>query len=518
MPSKEWFRHCEAALRKPKIKGEENIISREDSYGKYAHSTIASHLETNTQFQKYHNMRAGHGFAAEDANAINDTLHGRHVEKVGLSNELNGPDRIVNGVPIQTKYYSSPQGTINSAFDSSGYRYGGQQIEVPSDQYEDCINLMEKKILDGRVRDENGHTISDPSQAKQLVKKGSITYAQAKNIAKAGNIDSLIFDAKNNVISSSYTGGISFLISFARYKWNGCSTQDAIKGSLVDAFHSGGVAMLIGIASSQIIRTRSAAAMTVLIRHGLKPLYGTAIGKTAIEAIARASLGRAIYGAAAVNYVSKLMRSNFITSSVSTAIMTAPDFYRAAISRNISWAQFGKNLAVNVAGVAGGVGGWAAGAATGAAIGSFFPIIGTGIGGIAGGLLGALCGGTGASKVAKAGLDPFIKDDAKEMYELLEPVTEEICMEYLLSEEEVALFIEHIKSTIDASWLRTMYGSGKTNFSRKMFAKNTLSEFCDSLICRRKKIEPPSEEIYHEEVNNFVDSLIVEMDTVPALA
>lgn len=489
-------------------RGKDMEKGKNSTDGTYTHSAIASHLETNTQFQKYHNQRTGHGFAAEDANALNDTLHGKHVEKTGLSNELNGPDRIVNGMPIQTKYYESAKKTINAAFDPElGYRYRGQQVEVPSDQYEECVKLMEDKIKAGNVFDENGNLVKDPAKAKQLVKKGSITYEQARNIAKAGNIDSLIFDAKNNIISSSYIGGISFLISFARYKWNGYTNQDAVKGALIDALQSGGVAMLIGIASSQILRTRSAAAMTVLVRCGIKPLYGTAIGKSAIEAIARASLGKAVYGAAAVNYVSKLMRSNVVTSSVTTVIMTAPDFYRAAIARNISWAQFGKNLAVNVAGIAGGVGGWAAGAAAGAALGSVVPLVGTALGGIAGGLLGALGGGVGASKVAKTGLDQFIKDDSKEMIELLEQVAEDICMDYLLSEEEVTLFIEHIKSTVDASWLRTMYGAGKTNFARKRFVKETLSEFCDTLLSRRKRIETPPLELYYEEVSNFINGI-----------
>ena len=91
--------------------------SKNDIHTEYIHSSIASHLETETQFQKYHNTRAGHSFAAEDANALNDVLSGKHVDKSGLSNAKNGPDRIVNGTQyIQTKYCQSAQKTINAAF------------------------------------------------------------------------------------------------------------------------------------------------------------------------------------------------------------------------------------------------------------------------------------------------------------------------------------------------------------------------------------------------------------------
>lgn len=474
----------------------------------YTHSEVASHLESNTQFQKYHNTRTGHGYAAEDANALNDLLRVNTVDKTGLNNDLDGPDRIVNGVPIQTKYWNTAYKTVNSAFDNTnGYRYPGQQLEVPFDQYDECVKLMKDKISSGLVKDANGNTITDINKADELVKKGSITYDQAKNIAKSGNIDSLTFDAKNNVISSSYIGGISFLISFARYKWNGTDTKESIKLALIDGFQSGGVAMLVGVASSQLLRYKSAAAMTVLVRCGVKPLYGTTLGKSAIEAIAKASLGKAVYGAAAVNYVSKLMRSNLVTSAISTVVMTAPDFYRATISKNISWAQFSKNIVVNVAGVAGGVGGWAAGAAAGAAVGSFIPLIGTAVGGIAGGILGALGGGIGASQITKSGLDQFIKDDAQEMLELLEPVTENICVQYMLSEDEVGLLVEHIKKKVDVDWLRDMYGYGDTHYERKRFAHKEFSEVCDGIVCRRERISLPSNEMYHAEVNTFINEV-----------
>ena len=60
---------------------------------------VANSIETATQIPKYHG-RGGHGFAAEDANTISDRLRARKATVEGKSNELNGPDRVVNGVRV----------------------------------------------------------------------------------------------------------------------------------------------------------------------------------------------------------------------------------------------------------------------------------------------------------------------------------------------------------------------------------------------------------------------------------
>ena len=62
----------------------------------------ASNVES-IQWNRMSAARAN-GWSAEDWNALVDKLCGKDVDKVGLNNELNGADRIVNGVKIQTKY------------------------------------------------------------------------------------------------------------------------------------------------------------------------------------------------------------------------------------------------------------------------------------------------------------------------------------------------------------------------------------------------------------------------------
>lgn len=49
------------------------------------------------------------------------------------------------------------------------------KIEVPSDKYDEAVRAMEEKIKNGQVKG-----VSDPNEAKNIVKKGHFTYAQAK--------------------------------------------------------------------------------------------------------------------------------------------------------------------------------------------------------------------------------------------------------------------------------------------------------------------------------------------------
>ena len=168
----------------------------------------AQQIEANTQWTKYRTGpfgRSGHGYAAEDANGLNDVLWGKDVDFSGRDNSKFGPDRVVDGQRIQTKYCKTAAASVNAGFDpeTGMYAYEGQVLEVPKDQYDDCLEFMREKIRNGKVP---GHT--DPDDASQIIKKGDVTYLQAKNIAKAGNIDSLIFDAKTQTVTAFSAFGI----------------------------------------------------------------------------------------------------------------------------------------------------------------------------------------------------------------------------------------------------------------------------------------------------------------------
>lgn len=465
---------------------------------------IAVGLEQ-TQINKFH-TRGGTGFAAEDANALGDVFQGRKVEYAGRDCSLNGPDRIVDGIRIQTKYFDSASRTMQSAFDSEGlYRYSGQRLEVPADQYEACVAKMRTKIVDGKVPG-----ITNPAEAEAIIQKGRVTYRQARNIARAGTIDGLKYDAKTHAVGAGLAFGVSFAIHYAQLKWNGVQTQAALKEAALGGLGTGTLAFTAGIATSQVLRTRAAAIGVVAARDGVRSIQGTRAGKLLVEKIAAASLGRPVHGAAATNHVSKLVRSNVVASVVVTVVIATPDLYRATFSKSISWKQFGKNLTVNATGVAGGAGGWFGGAAAGAALGSVVPIVGTAVGGIAGGIIGSLTGGTLAAMGSRKALDRFVDDDAAGLFPLIQEQLSELASDYMLSEDEVTALIHYVKQTVRPAFLRELYASKE----RPAFLAAAFEPTCEELVKQRAHVALPDACELDLAVAQVIEDALSSADTI----
>ena len=263
-----------------------------------------------------------------------------------------------------------------------------------------------------------------------------------------------------------------------------------------------------------MLRTRAAAVGAVTVRNGMRTVSHTNVGRQVIHRIAVGSLGKPVYGGAATNHVSKLLRSNTITSIAATAVITAPDFYRAAFDGSISWRQFTKNLSVNVAGVAGGVGGWMGGAAVGGAVGSAVPIVGTAAGAVIGGIIGALGGGVVGSGVTKAAADGIVDDDSKRLITALRDEIQELALEYMLTEDEVEHLASTVKSTVNQKWLRRMFKETK-NASDKDLRKFIRLEFepdFETLILKRPKITLPTVEQIEEETLRLVEAVAADIE------
>lgn len=224
--------------------------SDEDS--KYTIGEVGGYLKGNSaaiktiaQDRKF-SAYQGHAFAAENANNLIDVFQGKNATVVGNNNLLNEPDRKIinrNGdiTWVQDKYYDSASRSIGACFDENGFRYFDSenrpmQIEVPSDQYEDAVKYMEKRISDGQIEG-----VTNPDEARNIVRKGHVTYEQSKNIAKAGNVDSLVYDAANGVVVSTGTVAIGFVLDFAYNIINGESLADSLKSSVAYGFKTGGV-------------------------------------------------------------------------------------------------------------------------------------------------------------------------------------------------------------------------------------------------------------------------------------
>lgn len=415
------------------------------------------------------NGARGHGFAAERANHLNDLLHGKSAVLKGDDFVKNGADRIVDGVNIQSKYCNSGSKCISECFENGRFRYvnpngAPMQIEVPSDKYDDAVKAMKERIRRGQIPG-----VSDPTKATDIVRKGAFTYEQAKNIAKAGTIESLAYDATNGMIVGATTFGISATINFAVSIWNGDSFDIALEKATFTGLRIGGTAFASAILVGQL---EKAGMHTVLMgtSQNIVKLIGPKASATLVN-IFRES-GTNIYGAAAMNNAAKLFRSNVITNVAAVVVTTAPDVINIFRGR-ISGKQLFKNLVKNGASVGGG----AAGFAAGAAMGSVVPGIGTFVGGT--------IGNKAASKATS-----FIEDDAVEMIRIIEDNFKDLAIDYLLNKKEVENIVASLSQKLSGNMLKDMFASDNKN----LFAKNLLKPIIEFEVRKRKKIYLPTSE------------------------
>lgn len=443
-----------------------------------------SNASTLYNMDKFNTMR-GHGFAAENANHLYDKVLGKDAELVGGNNAKNGADRIVDNIRIQTKYCKTGSSCISECFENGKFRYINSdgtpmQIEVPSDKYHDAINSMRERIKKGQVPG-----ISDPNDADIIIRKGSFTYQQAKNIARFGTVESICYDSVNGAIISASAMGISCAISLAISIWNGDGLDVAIKSATYSGLKVGGITFATAVLSSQL----SKAGLNSALVGSSEAIVGM-IGPKASAMLVNAFRGGAnIYGAAAMKSAAKMLRGNAITGAVSVVVLSSVDVVNIFRGR-ISGAQLFKNITNTASTVAGGTAGWIGGAAAGAALGSAVPVIGTAIGGIVGGILGSVAGGGVASVTSNAILDQFIEDDAKQMVDIIEKTFEEIAVDYLLNEKEAENIVDQLKSQLNGGVLKDMYA--KSN--KKQFAVDLLINKTENEVKKRKKISMPSDE------------------------
>lgn len=442
-----------------------------------------SDASVNYGMDKFHTPR-GNGFAAERANHLYDFLHGKDASIVGDDNVLNGPDRLVNGVNIQSKYCSSGVKCVKECFANGSFRYynadgSPMQIEVPSDKYDDAVKAMAERIKKGQVPG-----VSDPAKAKEIIKKGNFTYTQAKNIAKAGTVESIAFDAANGMVIAGYTFGLSAALTFAVAVWKGESQEKALKAAAAAGLKVGGTTFLTAVLTSQLQRT-AMANMFKASSDALVKLMGPKASQFLVNALRS---GKNIYGAAAMKSASKLLRGNIVTAAASIVVLSAFDIANIFRGR-ISAAQLFKNLTNTTATVAGGTAGWVGGASAGAALGSVVPVIGTAVGGFIGGIVGSFVGGSAANTVSSAVMDEFIEDDAKEMLAIVEDVFKDLAFDYLISENEAAKIADMLKDCIDSDFLKDMYADD----DRYNFAKDALAPLFETVTSKRSKVILPDE-------------------------
>lgn len=456
-----------------------------------AAATINSNGEVFVEQRAAVNNPAGHGELAEEANSIIDRLQGHQAEILGRDNAKNGPDRSVDGVLIQTKYYKTARGSLEACFDSSTHQYRyltedrtPMQLEVPKDQYQQVLRGFEKKISQGKVPG-----VSDPRDAEKIVRKGKLTYDQAVNLTKPGTVESVTYDAATGAVTCSCAFGLSFLATtFMTYR----ETRD-ITGAVQAGIAAGVQVFGLSFAQHMVVSQLSRAGLS----NALMAPSQAVVGKLGFKASAtivnglRALTGKtAISGAAASKQLAKMLRGNAVSTAVTLAVFSVPETYRL-FQGKASGAQYAQNMACLATSVAGGIAGAAAagvaaakvGAAAGTAVS---PGVGT-IVGLAGGMVGGTVGTVAAGVVGGI----LFEGDSASFGRYFNAMVSCMAVEYLLDGHEMDELLAALDGVKPEEFKALMEETLTSQFQEAKVRAFLVPVF-DEVVSRRERFALPT--------------------------
>jgi len=446
---------------------------------------------------------AGHGFAAEQGNNLIDKIKGKNTTVVGDNNVKNGPDRMIlnrdgTHIWIQDKYYSTATNSVKACFDSSVFfKYldadgNPMQIEVPKDQYDDALLLFEEKIREGKVPN-----VTDPAEAKNIVRKGNLTYKQAQNLAKAGTIESLTYDAVNGVVTATCVFGISTIFNYAICVINGDEPKEALKTSAIEGVKSGAGAFCTAVIAGQLSKT----GILDVFKPSTEALT-KALGKDFSEALLKA-FGQKVIAAegesvamSATKQAAQLLRSQALVAVVTTIVFTTPDAIDMFTGR-ISKKQFIKNFAITAVTVVAGTLGYGAGGIVG-------NLIVPGVGTVPGSIVGSIVFGTGSAIAADKLADYITEDDAEEMYGIVQDTFAQYCEDYIVSEEEASAIVEELRDMLTDDMFKDMYKSK----DREAFIAEKMEPLFVNEVAKREKLKAPTEEELRASLKNELTGVV----------
>lgn len=458
-------------------------------------STVLENAAHNSDLYKFYNEKGANGFAAEQAhNFIDEKILRRQVVPEGNNNKKNGADRIVDGQMIQTKYYETARASVQSAFKNGEYQYkdgngNPMQLEVPPEQYDEAVKLMRDRIAKGQVPN-----TTNPDDAEKIVRKGLITYDQSVQIAKAGTIESLVFDAAHGVVIAANTFGISATISFAKALWDGEEPCKAMDIAMYNGLQMGGVAFCTSVISAQFTKTST---NKLLLGHtqDVVKLLPSNVRKAMLKAMRG---GATSYGGNATKDLAKLLNSGIVAGGAFILVMSAGDICDAFRGR-ISAKQLFKNIMT----IAGGTGGAFVGGIVGATVGG---AVGYYIGSVVGGVVG----GSGTNAV----MNKFIEDDAVEMLRIINDRLVIQAQEYLLGEDELEVLLEDLNVVLAKEKMLLMHASN----DRVKFADEMLIELIEKIVRWRVRILLPPDTAFIESLGRVCEMCANGVDVEKQLA
>lgn len=456
-----------------------------------AAATINSNGEVFVEQRAAVNNPAGHGELAEEANSIIDRLQGHQAEILGRDNAKNGPDRSVDGVLIQTKYYKTARGSLEACFDSSSHQYRylakdgtPMQLEVPKDQYQQVLRGFEKKISQGKVPG-----VSDPKDAEKIVRKGKLTYDQAVNLTKPGTVESVTYDAATGAVTCSCAFGLSFLATtFMAYR----ETRD-VTGAVQAGIAAGVQVFGLSFAQHMVVSQISRAGLSNALMAPSQAVVG-GLGFKASATIVnglRALTGKtAISGAAASKQLAKMLRGNAVSAAVTLAVFSVPETYKL-FQGKASGAQYAQNMACLATSVAGGIAGATAagvaaakvGAAAGTAVS---PGVGT-IVGLAGGMVGGTVGTVAASAVGGI----LFEGDSASFGRYFNAMVSCMAVEYLLDGHEMDELLA-VLNGVKPEELKALMEETLSSQFQEAKVRAFLVPMFDEIVSRRERFALPT--------------------------
>lgn len=456
-----------------------------------AAATINSNGEVFVEQRAAVNKPAGHGELAEEANNIIDRLQGHQAEILGRDNAKNGPDRSVDDVLIQTKYYKTARGSLEACFDPSSHQYRyltedrtPMQLEVPKDQYQQVLRSFEKKISQGKVPG-----VSDPKDAEKIVRKGKLTYDQAVNLAKPGTAESLKYDAATGAVICSCAFGLSFLATtFMAYR----ETRD-ITGAVQAGIAAGVQVFGLSFAQHMVVSQLSRTGLSNALMAPSQAVVGELGFKTSATIVngLRALTGKtAISGAAASKQLAKMLRGNAVSAAVTLAVFSVPETYKL-FQGKASGAQYAQNMACLATSIAGGIAGAAAAGVAAAKVGA---VAGTAVSpgeGTIVGLAGGMVGGTVGTVAAGVVGGILFEGDSASFGRYFNAMVSCMAVEYLLDGREMDELLA-VLNCVKPEEFRTLMEETLSSRDQEAKVRAFLVPMFDETVSRRERFALPT--------------------------
>lgn len=456
-----------------------------------AAATINSNGEVFVEQRAAVSKPAGHGELAEEANNIIDRLQGHQAEILGRDNAKNGPDRSVDGVLIQTKYYKTARGSLEACFDPSSHQYRyltedrtPMQLEVPKDQYQQVLRSFEKKISQGKVPG-----VSDPKDAEKIVRKGKLTYDQAVNLAKPGTAESLKYDAATGAVTCSCAFGLSFLATtFMAYR----ETRD-ITGAVQAGIAAGVQVFGLSFAQHMVVSQLSRTGLSNALMAPSQAVVGELGFKTSATIVngLRALTGKtAISGAAASKQLAKMLRGNAVSAAVTLAVFSVPETYKL-FQGKASGAQYAQNMACLATSIAGGIAGAAAAGVAAAKVGA---VAGTAVSpgeGTIVGLAGGMVGGTVGTVAAGVVGGILFEGDSASFGRYFNAMVSCMAVEYLLDGREMDELLA-VLNCVKPEEFRTLMEETLSSRDQEAKVRAFLVPMFDETVSRRERFALPT--------------------------